>query len=132
MYAIHRAVDLLNQRGEREQRYTIFSDSQAAIFRVQHEECGPAQALARLTIEASHQLWARGNEVTIRWTPSHQKVAGNERADASAKAAAVGDRATAEPAYLRTASLSHLSRLTTDARRTETERWIRAKVKRKH
>ena len=132
VFAIHRAVDLLNRRGEREQHYTVFSDSQAAIFRVQHEECGPAQVLARATIEASHQLWARGNDVTIRWTPSHQEVAGNERADACAKAAAAGDHAAAEPAYLREASLSHLSRLTTEARTTETERWIRAKVKRKH
>ena len=38
----------------------------------------------------------------------------------------------AEPAYLREASLSHLSRLTTKARSMETERWIRARVKRKH
>ena len=82
VFATHRAVDLLNRRGEREQHYTVFSDSQVAIFRVQHEECGPAQALARTTIDASHQLWARGNDVTIRWTPSHQEVAGNERADA--------------------------------------------------
>ena len=66
VFAIHRAVDLLNRRGEREQHYTVVSDSQVGIFRVQHEECGPAQALARATIDASHQLWARGNDVTIR------------------------------------------------------------------
>ena len=132
MFTIHRAVDLLNQRGEREQNYTVFSDSQTAIFRVQHEECGPAQTLARITIDASHQLWARGNDVTIRWTPSHQEVAGNERADACAKAAAARDRATAEPANLREASLSYLSRITTKARTIETERWIQARVKRKH
>ena len=53
VYAICRAMSLLNQRGESEQRYAVFSDSQAAIFRVQHEECGPAQGLARATIEAS-------------------------------------------------------------------------------
>ena len=87
VYAIGRAVRLLNERGEEGQSYTIFSDSQAAIFRVQHEECGPAQALARAAVESSYELVSRGNRITIRWTPSHQEVDGNERADALARRA---------------------------------------------
>ena len=132
VYAIHEAVALLDRREEREQNYTVFSDSQAAIFRVLHEECGPAQTLARATIDASRRLRAGDNDITIRWTPSHQGVAGNERADAGARAAAAGDRAAASPVYLREASLSHLTRLATEARSTETGRWIRERVKRKH
>ena len=132
VYAIREAVDLLDARGETGQSYAIFSDSQAAIFRVLHEECGPAQALARATIEASRRLRARGNDVTIRWTPSHQGVPGNERADTGARAAAAGDRETASPTYLREASLSHLTRLATETRSAETSRWIRERVKRKH
>ena len=132
VYAICEAISLLDRREQREQSYTIFSDSQAAIFRVLHEECGPAQALARATIDASRWLRARGNDITIRWTPSHQGVAGNERADVCAGAAAAGNRAVASPAYLREASLSHLTRLATEARSTETSRWIRERAKRKH
>ena len=62
VYAIQRAVGLLNDRAEADQSHTVFSDLQAAIFRVQHEDCGPAQALARAVVEASYELRARGNE----------------------------------------------------------------------
>ena len=125
VYAIYEAVNLLDVRGETEQSYTVFSDSQAAIYRVLHEECGPAQMLARATLGAFCRLRARGNEVTIRWTPSHQGVAGNERADTSARAAASGEQAAASLTYLREASLSHLTRLATETQSTETNRWIR-------
>ena len=132
VYAICEAIKLLDGRGETEQSYVIFSDSQAAIHRVLHEECGPAQALARIAIDASRRLRARGNDVTIRRTPSHQGVPGNERAGMGARVAAAGDRAVASPTYLREASLSHLTGLTTETRSTETSRWIRERVKRKH
>ena len=52
-------------------------------------------------------------------------MAGNERADTLARAAA-------DPAYLREASLSHLTRLATETRSLETNRWIREHVKRRH
>ena len=110
VYALQEAVRLLNDRGETGGSYTVFSDSQAAIFRLLHEECGPAQALAREAIEASQELRSRGCDITIRWTPSHRGVTGNERADALAKQVAAGELAQADPAYLREASLAHLTR----------------------
>ena len=51
VFAILQAVRLLNERGEEGQAYTTFSDSQAAVARIQHSDCGPAQALARAAIE---------------------------------------------------------------------------------
>ena len=42
VYALLEAIRLLNSRGETGAGYTVFSDSQAAIFRLLHEECGPA------------------------------------------------------------------------------------------
>ena len=39
IFAIMRAVRLLEERGECGMAYTIFSDSQAAISRVQHDGC---------------------------------------------------------------------------------------------
>ena len=132
VYALLEAIRLLNNRGETGASYTVFSDSQAAIFRLLHEECGPAQALARAAIDASRELRSRGSDITIRWTPSHRGVAGNERADALARQAAAGELTQADPAYLREASLAHLTRKTTEARSLETSNWIRTHVKRKH
>ena len=132
VYALQRAVRLLSDRGETGMGYTVFSDSQAAIFRLLHEECGPAQALAREAIEASRELRARNNDITIRWTPSHRGVTGKERADALAKRAAAGELAQADPGFLQEASLAHLTRRTTGSRALETSNWIRAHVKRRH
>ena len=49
VFAILQAVKLLNDR-EQGQRYTVFSDSQAAIARVQDDSTGPGQALAKAEI----------------------------------------------------------------------------------
>ena len=65
VYALLEAIRLLNDRGETDASYTVFSDSQAAIFRLLHEECGPAQALARAAITASQELRARGSDITV-------------------------------------------------------------------
>ena len=100
VFAILQAVKLLNERGERGQAYTIFSGSQVAVARIQHSDCGPAQALARAVIEFSYELRQRDNSVTARWTPAHAGVEGNEHADAVAKRAAAGEEGRAEPEYL--------------------------------
>ena len=132
VYALLGAIRLLNDREETGADYTVFSDSQAAIFRLHHEECGPAQALARAAITAAQELRARGNDITIRWKPSHRGVAGNERADALAREAAAEELRRETPDYLREASLAHLTRKITEARSHETSSWIRASVKRRH
>ena len=56
VFAILRAVRLLHERAEEGQIYTIFSDSQAAVARIQHDGCGPAQALARAVIDMTYEL----------------------------------------------------------------------------
>ena len=83
-------------------------------------------------MESSYELRARGNEVTIRWTPSHQGVDGNERADALARRAAAREQSRESLAYLQEASLSHLTRRSTEARALETSSWIRDHVRRRH
>ena len=72
MFAILQAVKLLNMRNEFGRSYTVFSDSQAAVARVQHTDRGPAQALASAVVDFSYELWGRGNSITVRWTPAHQ------------------------------------------------------------
>ena len=85
VFAILQALNLLNDREEREQRYTVFSDSQAAIARVQHDRTGPAQALAKAAIRAVNSITSRDSTITLRWTPVHAGVEGNEQVDETAK-----------------------------------------------
>ena len=83
-------------------------------------------------VDFSYQIRSRGNDISLRWTPAHQGVDGNEQADAWAKRAAERREGRADPAYLREASLSKLTRVSTERRTTQTGRWIREHVGRRH
>ena len=67
-------------------------------------------------IAAVDELHERGNSSTVRWTPAHAGVEGNEQADEAARHAAEEGGASAGHSFLREASLSHLMRKTTEAR----------------
>ena len=84
--------------------------------------------MARAVIESVDSLTMRSNAPTIRWTPAHVGFEGNEQADRMAKAAAEGRGEMAELAYLREASLSHLTRKTTETRSEATSEWIQGHV----
>ena len=126
------ALRLIDARGESGREYTVFSDSQAAVARVRHTDCGSAQALASAAVDYSYQISARGNSISLRWTPAHQGVDGNEQADAWARRAAERREGRASPDYLREASLAHLTRISTERRVADRGRWIREHVGRKH
>ena len=130
-FAIMRATRLLDERGERGRSYTVLSDSQAAISRVQHDRCGPAQALARAVIATGDNLASQDSTLAIRWTPAHEGVEGNEQADRTTKTAVEGNGERTEPVYLREASLFHLTRKSTEARSEATSEWIRNHVGRR-
>ena len=55
---------------------------------IPNDRCGPAQALAKAVIAQASEIYSRGNSMTIRWTPSHTGVEGNDQADIAAKLAA--------------------------------------------
>ena len=125
VFAIGHALEIISERGQSNRTYTIFSDSQAALLRIQHDRTGPGQTLAVKAIAIAKEITERGNTLILRWTPSHEGVIGNEQADQGAKAAAEGERDTADHDYLKQASLSHLTRITTEARTNATSEWIR-------
>ena len=79
---------------------------------------GPGQDLAVRAIEVAEHTVQRGNSITIRWTPAHRGVEGNERADRAAREAA-------ELPPLRTtrnrSSLAYLRRGTTERMN---RRWV--------
>lgn len=77
-------------------------------------------------IAATDDLCGRGNALSVRWTPAHEVVEGNERADETTKSAAEGREERAEPGYIREASLSHLIRKTTEKRADGTREWYEA------
>ena len=100
------------------------------MARIQHSDCGPAQALARAAIEWSYELRQRGNSITVRWTPAHVGVEKDEHADVLAKRAVEGEEGRASPEYLGEASLSHLTRKTAGARSRAVREWIHGRVRR--
>ena len=124
VFAVGQALQVLNRRGEEGREYTIFSDSQAALTRVQHDRTGPGQGLAIEAITTARAITDRGNKISLRWTPSHEGIEGNEVADSMAKRAAEEREGRAEPGYLNEASLSHLTRVTTENRSNSTAEWI--------
>ena len=78
------------------------------------------------------ELHERGNTLSVRWTPSHSGVEGNEQADRAAKAAAEDRQGTLDPAFIAETSLSHLRRVTTERRASATQAWIGERVGRRH
>ena len=75
--------------------------------------------MARRIIELAQRVVEQGNSITVRWTPAHVGVEGNERADRAAK-----DAASLPPlrATCRHFSLAYLRRRTTER---ATQRWRR-------
>ena len=93
-------------RGQEGHDYTIFTDSTAAMRRMMGDAPGPGQDMAIRAIEIAESLVQRGNTITIKWTPAHVGVEGNERADLAAKDAATlpplrGTRGGLSLAFLR-------------------------------
>ena len=78
-------------------RFRIFTDSRAAMFRLQSGQPGPGQEMARRGIQvAKAGIPDRGAQVQILWVPGHTGVLGNELADERAVDAARRERKRGE------------------------------------
>lgn len=78
----------LVSRQESVRHYVIFTDSQAAMQRVQGDFSGAAQEIALEAIAWAEDLHRAGNTVTVRWVPGHRGVEDNEMADLYARSTA--------------------------------------------
>jgi len=90
--AIARALDVAADRAKRRKlgRVRVFTDAQAVIKRMTHDEPGPGQTY---TLQARQAITALRKqepavEIEIRWRPAHKGIPGNEVADGWAKQAA--------------------------------------------
>jgi len=88
--ALARALEVAARRRSTPAKVTIFTDAQAAIWRMASQEPGPGQKYAiqaRKWIKVLREVRPQV-EIEIRWCPAHAGVAGNEKADEWAKLAA--------------------------------------------
>ena len=126
VYAIYRALRILDQRQESGHRYVIFVDSTSIIERIRTDAFGPGQRFDIATMEVCSRILARENKVTVRWVPAHYEIAGNEKTDDFARATAEGGSPedTVSDEYRWETSLSHMTRVATEARSRATAQWI--------
>ena len=87
VFAIHHAMRTFDERSEASARFTIFTDSTTAMRRAVTDRLGPGQAPWGTIITTGERFRERGCSITIRWTPAHRGVEGNEIADELAVAA---------------------------------------------
>jgi len=87
--AIARALEMVARRRNKIGHLTIFTNAQAAIWRMTSGDPGPGQKYAIEARKHIAELRRRGPEVSveIRWCPSHCGIEGNEKADEWAKQA---------------------------------------------
>ena len=109
----------LHGRAEQGHTYTIFTDSTAAMRRVMGDAPGPGQDMAIRAIDIAERIARMNYTVSIRWSPAHRGIEGNERANRAAK-----DAATLPPLgpTVGRFSLAFLGRGVTERM---SERWVR-------
>ena len=138
--AVARALAVAAGQAKRNKlgRVRIFTDAQAAITRMTHDEPGPGQTYAiqaRLAI-AILRKQEPVIEIEIRWCPAHKGIPGDEAADevadkwAKLAASEPDDRgvewltlADGTRATQRATSLAHLRRRATEKKWPEARPW---------
>ena len=75
-------------------RATIVTDSRAAIQMILRTDWRRCRTSVHSIQQSTQALMAQGHQVHFWWVPGHQGIAGNERADAAARAAMEESRST--------------------------------------
>lgn len=152
-YALAEGLDVaitLKEDGTLERRginrIALFTDTQAALDRIQTDAPGPGQYLAQRIAAREIILLAAGITTEHHWIPGHKDVTGNEVADRVAKAAARSNKPDpsdfddvegftgneVSTILLRPWAdwymlLSYLRRQTTELRWMKSIRWVKAR-----
>jgi len=78
-----RALAVASERAKRRKlgKVRIFTDAQAAIARMAHDEPGQKYAIQARQAIADLRKWEPAIEIEINWCPAHKGIPGNEVAD---------------------------------------------------
>lgn len=97
------AVELIRRETEQVKTALILSDNQASIRALNTTTAGPGHDIVDRVVREIEQLDEvhKGIAVGVMWTPGHEGIEGNERADAEAKRASQGQSSQRLPPYLR-------------------------------
>ena len=135
--ALVRAIELCFLRRAPGLHFRIFTDSQAAMRRIQDDRPGPGQAVAVRGIVAATRAHRKGSTISIHWVPGHCGVVGNEVADQWASEAAereIRTRGGSRPSPIhppRECELTSRAFLRTVLRRKAMEDWRREIISRR-
>jgi ribonuclease HI len=113
--AAKRLLKLAKTKNLYDKQAWIFTDNQSAITRLSSFKPGPGQASSITVSEIANELRTRRIPLTIQWTPGHQDIPGNKRADELAKHAT-----TLRPPAYATTSLSYIKK---QAKAAMTREW---------
>lgn len=84
IHAIQEGLHELTKKFKDAGQIYLCVDNQNALIALSGGPTG-GREYVRECLEEAHILWQRGCRVTGKWTPSHQNIIGNERADTLAK-----------------------------------------------
>ena len=79
--ALVRGIELCYLQASPGAEFRIFTDSQAAMRRIQDDRPGPGQQMAIRGVIGATKTYQRGANISISWVPGHAGVIGNEVAD---------------------------------------------------
>ena len=121
--ALVREVELCYLQASPGAAFNIFTDSQAAMARLQDDRPGHGQHMASRGIMFAKGAYRRGASITISWVPGHAGVLGNEIADQWATEAATRE--------LRTRGVSSVGRDTIAADTTVSRTFLKSALRRR-
>jgi ribonuclease HI len=134
LFAIAEALKLANRQligNKQTNTIQIYTDSSAALRRMQDANPGPRQGITKTIVERERILRHAGWKIEYHWVPGHSKVEGNEVADKAAKDAAQNLR-TQGTTHLtrkeRYTSLPHLHRTTKEKKWSDTKSWLKESI----
>ena len=79
--ALVRGIELCYLQASPRVAFNIFTNSQAAIIRLQDDRPGPSQKTASRGIVFAKGAYRKGASISVNWVPGHAGVLGNEVAD---------------------------------------------------
>ena len=77
----------------------MFSDNQAALYRLKTPSDRPGQACQIRAIKAAKKVRSKGANIRLNWVPGHRDILRNELADALAKEATFEDPSIKETSF---------------------------------